>query len=189
MSSLFWTSHPSRPRKSPVGPGPDRSWIWSWARRSEIAQRPHRRRSSVRVPGGESLHPSFTRPTSWMESDWSARVQSHIPVEAEVQIDIATLCITASCKSRNSRLFAHGCSYRSTSSTGYLISHCSLHLFQHYSPPAEMLVITLTHHPHLLHPATANHTAAHLPLSPPSSSPTVPLHQSRTPGTRVQPGS
>lgn len=52
---------------------------------------------------------------------------------------------------------------------------CPLHLSQHYSPPAEMLVITLIHHPHLLHPATANNTATSLPLSPPSSSPTVPF--------------
>lgn len=70
---------------------------------------------------------------------------------------------------------------RSASSTGYL----SPSLFQHYSPPAEMLVITLTHHPHLHHPATANHFAASLPLSPPSSSPTVPfpVQSSRYPGS------
>lgn len=154
-------------------------------RRSEIALKPHRRRFSIRVPGGESPHPGFPRLTSWMESDWIARVQSHIPVEAEVQIDIATFCITASCKSRNNRLFAHGSFYRRLSSTGYLISHCPLHLLQHYSPPAEMLVITLINHPHLLHPATANHTAAHPPLSPPSSSPTVPfpVQSSRYPGS------
>ena len=121
-----------------------------------------------------------------MESDWSTRVQSDIPVEAEVQIDIATLCITASCKSRNSRLFAHGSSHRSTSSTGYLISHCPCPSttvpsrdagHHHHSPPTPPP--SCDGEPHRRPPPTVSSLLiSHCPL-----------HLSRAPGILVQPGS